>query len=106
MLLTHFNPNRKTIIASSASNYGLIVFIPHIFPNLSEEAISRASRTSNRKKRNTNNYLCSEKQFIYDISLLADHKPLTSIFGSKKGITVYAANSLQRWDKLLVYNTL
>lgn len=49
MLLTHFNLNRKTIIASSASNYGLIVVIPHIFPNLSEEAISRASRTSNRK---------------------------------------------------------
>ena len=38
-------------------------------------------------------------------TLLADHKPLLSIFGSKKGIPTYSANRLQPWATILVeYN--
>ena len=37
--------------------------------------------------------------------LETDHKPLTTIFGSKKGIPVMAAARLQRWAvQLLIYN--
>ena len=38
-------------------------------------------------------------------TLITDHKPLISIFGSKKGIPVYTANRLQRWATMhLDYN--
>ncbi|BHF63607.1 hypothetical protein SprV_0200660100 [Sparganum proliferum] len=35
-------------------------------------------------------------------TLLTDHKPLLSIFGSKKGIPVYSASGLQRWATILL----
>ncbi|BHF84807.1 hypothetical protein SprV_0902795900 [Sparganum proliferum] len=37
-------------------------------------------------------------------ALLTDHKPLLSIFGSKKGIPVYSASRLQRWATILLGN--
>ena len=38
-------------------------------------------------------------------TLQTDHKPLITIFGSKKGLPIYAANRLQRWGTILLnYN--
>ena len=37
--------------------------------------------------------------------LQTDHKPLLSIFGSKKGVPTHSANRLQRWSVILLnYN--
>ena len=33
---------------------------------------------------------------------MTDHKPLLSVFGSKKGISAHAANRLQRWELILL----
>ena len=43
-------------------------------------------------------------KYIYGrrFTLLTDHKPLLSIFGSKKGIPVHSANRLQRWALVLL----
>nr|VZI52304.1 unnamed protein product [Spirometra erinaceieuropaei] len=35
-------------------------------------------------------------------TLLTDHKPLLSVFGSKKGIRVHSASRLQRWATILL----
>ena len=42
---------------------------------------------------------------LYDrhFTLITNHKPLNSIFGSKKGILVYTANRLQRWTSTLLW---
>ena len=38
-------------------------------------------------------------------TLLTDHKPLLSIFGSKTGVSAHSANRLQRWElSLLSYD--
>ena len=37
-------------------------------------------------------------------TLTTDHKPLISIFGSKKGIPVYTANRVQRWATMFLDN--
>ena len=38
------------------------------------------------------------RQFIRQV----DHKPLITIFGSKKGLPVYTANRLLRWGKIIL----
>ena len=40
--------------------------------------------------------------FGRQFTLLTDHKPLLTVFGSKKGIPVYTANRLQRWATTLL----
>lgn len=43
--------------------------------------------------------------FERKFTLQTDHKPLTMIFGKKKGVPVYTANRLQRWAfQLLAYD--
>ena len=43
-------------------------------------------------------------KYIYGrhFTLLTDHRPLLSIFGSRKGIPVHSANRLQRWAAALL----
>ncbi|KAK6762847.1 hypothetical protein RB195_023523 [Necator americanus] len=42
-------------------------------------------------------------RFIHErFKLRTDHKPLLAIFGSKKGVSVYSVNRLQRWGTMLL----
>ena len=36
------------------------------------------------------------------MTLQTDHKPLISIFGSKKGLPTHTANRIQRWGTILL----
>lgn len=42
-------------------------------------------------------------QYLYgkNFLLVTDHKPLLTVFGSKKGLPIFAANRLQRWAQML-----
>uniref|UniRef100_A0A914CIN6 RNA-directed DNA polymerase n=1 Tax=Acrobeloides nanus TaxID=290746 RepID=A0A914CIN6_9BILA len=109
LMLTHYNPRLQIVVAADASEVGLGAVISHRFKDGSEKPIYYASRVLSATEKN---YSQTEKEglaiifalqkfhkYVYGrpFILVSDHKPLLQIFGSKKGIPVYAAKRLTRW---------
>ncbi|XP_039452532.1 uncharacterized protein K02A2.6-like [Culex pipiens pallens] len=107
LVLTHYNPKLELVVSADASTVGIGARIAHRFPDGAVKAISHASRSLTPAE---SNYSQIEKEglalifavtrfhrmlFGRHFQLETDHKPLLSIFGSKKGIPVYTANRLQ-----------
>ena len=108
ILLTHYDPKLPLIIAADTSSHGVDAVISHILPNGSEKAIAHASRTLTpavKKEALAIIYVVKEfHKFVYGrrFTLLTDHMPLLSIFGSKEGVPIHSANRLQRWTIMLL----
>lgn len=117
LLLTHYDPRLEIIVAADASKSGVAAVLMHRFPNGNIKAVCHASRTMTQAEKG---YSQGEKEalalifavtkfhrmlFGRQFMLQTDHKPLVSIFGSKKGIPVHTANRLQRWAlTMLLYD--
>ena len=97
MLLTHFDLSQKIVVAADVSSQGVGAVISHIFPDESEKAIMYAARSMTPEERNYNKIEKGARALIFVVkkfhkmifgrrfTLLADHKPLLSIFGFKRG---------------------
>ena len=112
-VLVHYDPTLPLKLAGDASEYGVGAVLSHVCPDGSERPVAFASRTLSSSERN---YAQLEKealslifgvrkfhQYLYGrpFTLYTDHKPLTTILGSKAGIPTLAAARLQRWALLL-----
>ena len=112
-VLTHFSDTLPLKLDADASQYGIGAVISHVLPSGEERPIAYASRTLTKSERN---YAQIEKealsivfgvkkfhQYLYGrkFLLVTDHKPLTTLLGTKSGITTLAAARLQRWALLL-----
>ncbi|PIO77015.1 hypothetical protein TELCIR_00880 [Teladorsagia circumcincta] len=116
LLLTHYNPSLPIVVAADASNYGIGAVLSLQFPNGSEKVSYHAHQTLapvQKKYRKIEKELLllylrfrnSTASFTCHFTLKTDHKPLISIFGNKKGVSVHSANRFQRWaTTLLNYN--
>ena len=116
-VLVHYDTTLPMRLATDASSHGVGAVISHILPNGEEKPIAYTSRTLSASECN---YAQIEKealgiifgirrfhQYLYGrkFILTTDHKPLTSIFGAKKGVPALAAARLQRWAiQLSAYN--
>ena len=95
-VLVHFDPTPESGISCNASVVGLGVVLFHHYPDGSERLFANASKTLTYTSRN---YCQVQKlalaiifalykfhQFLYGRTfiLVADHKPLTSLFGLSK----------------------
>jgi hypothetical protein len=112
-VLEPFNPELQLILTCDASPYGIGAVLTHQLENNVEKPIAFASRTL---KESEKNYSQLDKealalvfgvqhfhQYLYmnKFTLRTDHKPLTTIFGNKKGIPSMTANRLQRYAVFL-----
>ena len=112
-VLVHYDPTLPLKLAGDASEYGVGAVLSHVCPDGSERPVAFASRTLSSSERN---YAQLEKealslifgvrkfhQYLYGrpFTLYTDHKPLTTILGSKADIPTLAAARLQRWALLL-----
>ncbi|CAO4363315.1 unnamed protein product [Caenorhabditis nigoni] len=112
--LTHYQPTLPLIVAADACDYGIGAVISHRMPDGTEKPIAHAAKSLNAAEKN---YSQIEKEglglifavkkfhkYLYGRKFLlrTDHKPLLSIFGSKKGIPVHSQNRLVRWSTILL----
>lgn len=112
-VLIHYDQDRPIKVTCDASPTGLGAVLSHSFPDGGERPIAFASRTLTQAEHNYSQldkealaFIFAVKQFhqyVYgrEFVLETDHKPLTYIFGPKKGIPAMAASRVQRWAILL-----
>ena len=108
-VLVHYNPDLSIKITCDASPRGLGAVLFHVFFNNEQKPIAYASRVLTRAEQNYSQLdrealalvfgVKKFHQYVYGrkFQLETDHKPLTYIFGPKKGIPQMAANRVQRW---------
>lgn len=117
LILTHFDPAQKIVVAADASCYGKGGVLMHAFPDGSLRPIMHVSASFSAAEKN---YPQIQREaaalqfavkrfhkYLYGrtFELQTDHKPLLAIFGSKDGIPAYTASRLQRYAlTLLAYD--
>ncbi|GFX24927.1 retrovirus-related Pol polyprotein from transposon 412 [Trichonephila clavipes] len=112
-ILVHYDPSLPLTLASDASPVGIGCVLSHVYPDGSERPIAFASRTlsgSEKKYSQIDKEALSivwavRKFYLYlkgrRFTLITDHKPLITIFGSKRGLPVLAATRLLHYALIL-----
>ena len=115
--LTHFYPDRQTVLACDASPYGLGCVLSQVDLQGRERPVAFYSRTlSDTEKRYAQTdkeglaVVSGVKKFHYFLcgrrfTIKTDHKPLLGLLGESKPLPLMASARVQRWAMLLsAYN--
>ena len=96
-VLVHFDPNKTLVLACDMSNVGIGAVLVHRYLDGSECPIANMSKTLTAAERNYSQIHKKALSIIFDLKklyqylygcpfiLVTDHKPLTALFGPKKG---------------------
>ena len=112
-VLVHYDPKLPVRLAGDASAYGIGAVLSHTMPNGEERPIAYALKTLSETEQKYSQiekeayalkfgvtkfrqYLCGRR-----FTLVTDHRPLTTLFGSKGSLPVIAAARLERWAIVL-----
>lgn len=115
--LCHYNAKLPIVVAADASNQGLGACIMHRFPDGNLKTIKCESRSLAPAEKNYSQIEKEALAIIWGIEkfhkyiygrrfiLQTDHRPLITIYGSKRGVSAHASNRLLRWGlKLNCYD--
>ncbi len=106
-VLVHYDAKLPLKLACDASSYGVGAVISHVLPDGSERPVAYASRTMTQSERNYSQIEKEALALIFGVkkshqflcgrhfTLVTDHKPLTVVLGSNKGLPTAAAGRLQ-----------
>jgi len=112
-ILTHYDTERPVKITCDASPVGLGAVLSHTWPDGTAKPVAFVSKTLTITQRKYSQLdrealalvfgVKSFHQYVYSRKFIleTDHKPLTYIFGPKKGIPQMAASRVQKWAVFL-----
>ena len=112
-LLVHYNPNKKILLSTDASSYGIGAVLTQQMEDGSEQPIGIASRTLSPAEKKYSQLdkqaltiifgVTRFHQYVYGrhFTLYTDHKPLTHLFHPSKSIPQMASTRIQRWSLTL-----
>ena len=113
-MLMHYDTKLPIHLAGDASNYGIGSVLSQVDAEGQGHPIAFASRTLSVCEENYSQVEKEAFSLIFGIrkfhkyvygrhfTLVTDHRPLTTLFGSKSGFPPLAAGHLQRWALLLI----
>ena len=116
LFLAHFDPNQEVVVSNDASYNGIGAGILLKYKDGTMKAVTCASRSrqpakikySQIKKENLAIIYAVKKFHKYihgrSFTLQTDHRALIRIFGSKKGLPTYTANTVHKWGIILWNN--
>ena len=107
-------PFSANTITSDVSSHGIGACILHKTPDGSKKPVAHASCSLLPSEKHYSQIKKEALAIIFAVTIFhrylhgrffklqTDHKPLLTIFGSKKGLPVYTANRLLRWGTILI----
>lgn len=114
LVLTHFDPNRKIVVAADASCYGKSGTLMHESSDGKLRPIFHVSSSLNAAEKNYPQIQREAAALVFAVTrfhkyiygrkfeLQTDHQPLLAIFGSKSGIPAVTSSRLQRYALTLL----